>query len=113
MPLVHKIGELYKNIYFLSGKIPKRDKFGIYSKVENICLEIFCLSISASFSAKSKKTEILSDARVRIELLKRLIRIMQELNLIEQRKYLELELDLQEISKMANGWIKYLQENPV
>lgn len=38
---------------------------------------------------------------------------MQELGIIEQKKYLELELDLQEISKMANGWIKYLQENPV
>ena len=44
----------------------------------------------------------------KIELLKRLIRIAGELNIIQNNKYLELESDLQEISKMTNGWIKYL-----
>lgn len=32
-----------------------------------------------------------------------------ELSLIKNEKYLELESDLQEISKMTNGWIKYLK----
>lgn len=93
--------------------MPKRDKFGIYSKVENICLDVFCFSVSATFMEKCKKATILSEARIKTELLKRLLRMLWELDIIEQKKYLELELDLQEISKMTNGWIKYLQENPV
>jgi len=58
---------------------------------------------------KNNKLPILNSARIKIEVLKRLIRIIQELNIIEKKKYIELELDLQEISKMVTGWIKYLK----
>ena len=34
---------------------------------------------------------------------------MDELKIIHNEKYIELEADLQEISKMTNGWIKYLE----
>lgn len=34
---------------------------------------------------------------------------MHELKIIEDRPYIVLEAQLQEISKMATGWIKYLQ----
>ena len=33
---------------------------------------------------------------------------MPELNIVQKNKYVELELDLQAISKMTNGWIRYL-----
>ena len=32
--------------------------------------------------------------------------------IIDEKKYLTLETDLREISKMANGWIKYIAQNP-
>jgi len=93
----------------LSPKIPKKDRFGIYLKIENVCLEIVSLTISAAFESKNNKLPILNSTRIRIELLKRLIRIIRELNIIENKKYIDLELDLQEISKMTAGWIKYLK----
>jgi len=68
------------------------------------------LIITASFEIKTNKFSLLNSARIKIEILKRLIRIASELNIIENKKYLDLELDLQEISKMTNGWIKYLKE---
>jgi len=106
---VHKICEFYKKIYSISSKIPKRDRFGIYLKIENICLEIIDLVITASLEIKSNKLPILNSSRIKIEVLKRLIRIVYELNIVENKKYINLELDLQEISKMTNGWIKYLK----
>ena len=80
--------------------------------MENIILEIFDLSISASFELKSNKLALLNSSRIKIEILKRLFRIMHEIEIIEKKKYIELEFDLIEISKMTNGWIKYLKENP-
>ena len=59
--------------------------------------------------SKNNKLPILNLARIKIEVLKRLIRITQELNIIEKKKYIDLESDLQEISKMVTGWIKYLK----
>ena len=52
---------------------------------------------------------MLSSTRIKIEVLKRLIRIAHELSIIDRKKYIILESDLQEISKMTNGWIKYLK----
>jgi len=110
IPLVQKICEFYKKIYLISPKLPKKDRFGIWLKTENICLETMNLIITASFEIKTNKFSLLNSARIKIEILKRLIRIASELNIIENKKYLDLELDLQEISKMTNGWIKYLKE---
>jgi len=109
---VHKIDEFYKKVYALSIKIGKRDRFGIYLRTENIVLEILEISLSASFELKNNKLVLLNSSRIKIEVLKRLFRIMYESEVIEKKKYVELEFDLIEISKMTNGWIKYLKENP-
>ena len=110
VPLVHKICEFYKKIYLISPKISKKDRFGIYLKIESLCLEILNLLITAALEIKNNKLLILNSARIKIEVLKRLIRITYELNIIENKKYINLESNLQEISKMINGWIKYLKE---
>lgn len=86
----------------------KRDKLGIYSKIENICLKTIQLIIMASLEPKTSKLPALNNARIKIELLKNLIRISNDLSIISNNKYIELESDLQEVSKMTNGWIRYL-----
>ncbi len=86
----------------------KRDKLGIWLKIEKTCLETVQLIITASIESKLTKITTLNTARTKVELLKRLLRITSELGIIPAGKYLETESDLQEISKMTNGWIKYL-----
>ena len=108
MPLVHKITEFYKIVYLLSAKIPKKDRFGIFLKIENLCLETLTLIIAASLEIKNRKLILLKPARIKIETLKRLFRIVNDLKIMENKNYIALELSLQEISKMTNGWIKYL-----
>ena len=109
---MHKVCEFYKKIYLLSAKIPKRDRFGIFQKIEAICLEILVLSNAAALEAKQNKSIHLNSARIKTEMLKKLIRMTHELDIIDQKKYFDLELDLEEISKMANGWLKHSKENP-
>ena len=108
--IVHKISILYKNLYKLSHKISKRDKFGIFLKVESACLTSLTLAIKAALSNKTEKSRIILELRVVIELLKQLIRTMFELEIISQDKYLETEKDLREISQMSAGWLKYAQQ---
>jgi len=55
---VHKIFEFYKKIYLFSLKIPKKDRFGIYLKIENVCLEIIDLAINASLEPKLGKLKL-------------------------------------------------------
>src|SRR3990167_3525462 len=97
-PLAHKICKFYKKIYLLSKKIPKRDRFGIFLKIESVSIETMALILEAAFEIKPNKINLLNKARINIEILKRFFTISSE-----------LEIDLQEISKMINGWIKYLK----
>jgi len=71
---LHKIIGLYKQIYLLSSKLPKKDKFGIWLKIENIVLDLISLIIAAALEFKTNKLPILTSTRIKIEILKRLIR---------------------------------------
>ena len=73
-------------------------------------MDILELVLTASFEHRDHKFSPLSAVRIKIEILKRLLRAVCELKIIENKDYLELELDLQEISKMANGWLKFLNK---
>ncbi len=79
-------------------------------KIENACLETLSLAVKAAFTAKIDKAKFISQLRVVIELLKNLVRVAYELNILEQKIYLEIQIDLQEISKMGAGWLKYAQQ---
>jgi len=50
------------------------------------------------------KIPILLELRANIEILKQIIRVMNELNIINTKKYFTIESQLIEISKMAAGW---------
>ena len=67
------------------------------------------LILEAVFETKINKLPILNHVRIKIEILKRLFRILNELKIIPDKTYLSAETNLQEISKMTNGWIKYLK----
>ena len=72
--LIHRLSELYKTIYLLGRKIPKRDRFGVHARIELLCLRSCELIIAAAFEIKSNKLPLLASARINIEILKRLVR---------------------------------------
>jgi len=69
--------------------------------------------LEAIFSHKIEKIKYLEKARILIEKLKHLTRLEYEEKIITQKQYLQIELLFVECSKMINGWIKYLTQNPV
>ncbi len=87
--------------------IPKRDRFGIFHHIEERSLAITEQIIEASLKTKIEKRAPLDHARINIEVLKRLIRITNELKIIDDKTYIKLEKTVQEISRMVNGWRKY------
>ncbi len=99
-------------MYQTGNKLTKRDKLGIHTHIENITLEVMNNVISASFENKIDKLEKLKHVRTSLELLKHLIRTEYELKIINDKTYFRIEGVLIEISKMTNGWIKYITQNP-
>ncbi|MFH1473231.1 MAG: four helix bundle protein [bacterium] len=102
---------MYREIYSLSNKIPKRDKLGLHGIIEQTCIRMLSLSIESSLTKKADKWEIIRKIRIYVETLKYLIRTEFELNIIKREQYLSLEEKLQEISKEAVGWERYANKN--
>ncbi|MFH1744801.1 MAG: four helix bundle protein [bacterium] len=105
---MHKFENFFKNLYSLGRTLPKNDKLGIYNRLELTALNVYELLISAAFAPKQSKSVLLQNIRIKVEITKRIIRLMSDLKIINNRQYYNLQNDLQEISKMANGWQKYL-----
>ena len=78
----------------------------MFLRVENYTLAALECAAEAAFLPKNQKLTVLLDLRRNIEITKRLVRVAGELQIIKPAKYIELSADLQEISKMTNGWIK-------
>ena len=70
------------------------------------------LGIEASLLPKQRKALVLKKLRVKMEIMKQMIRLANELKIYSDSVYLSLQEKLQEISKMTNGWLKYLKQNP-
>lgn len=86
----------------------KYDRYGLWQTIEHESLVCYTLLIEAAFTAGAAKTAPLTQSRTKIEVLKRLIRLAHQLKIIEDKRYLELETSLIEISKQVGGWIKFV-----
>jgi len=98
----------YKGVYIMCKKLPKHDRFGIGKNIEDSCLACLNLMIEAALSSKEIKKDIIQKARIKIEVLKKLITLLEELKIIDYKKCMGLQDQLQEISKMTFGWIDSL-----
>lgn len=103
---------LYLAWYLQCRSFPKKDRFTIGQKTEDIILETLSLFTAAYHSKDTefkKHTQLyMSD---KLESVKILVRLAKDVHAIEKQSYIEYEGRLQEIGKMLGGWIKDLQNH--
>ena len=75
-------------------------------KIKNIILEILELLMEAETAKRDWKKSFLEKASIKLGLLKILTRLSNDIKILEDKKYLELEEKIMEIGKMIGGWIK-------
>lgn len=107
-----KAYDFYKHLYVNLQTIPKRDRFTWGENVENISLEILKDTARASFMHRQEKQSVLLLVSENIDLLKILLRLGWDLRIIDEKKYIARQGEVQEIGKMLGTWIKKLQEQP-
>lgn len=94
----------------MGHKLSKRDKLGIHSHSEKVCIEVLSLAVESALKSQSTKKESLELLRIKIGILQNLIRTENELGIIEEKSYFHLSGQMIEISKMANGWLNYITQ---
>ncbi len=110
-PLFQANYKLYVAWHLRCETIPKKDRFTIGQKTENLLLDMLIL-ISTAYHTNNltRKQEILRQANISLECLKIIIRLAKDIKTIEQKYYIEYQGRLQEIGKMLGGWINSLHK---
>ena len=109
IPILQKVYDFYRELYLVVEKMPKKDKYTLGEKMQKTTLDLMELLIKAGYVEKIKKSPALDQAAVKLDLLKTLVRLAQDLKAISSNKYLLLEEKLQEVGRMLGGWIKSLK----
>ncbi len=106
IPIFQKTYELYKLFYQFVVTFPKRDRYSLGQRLENSIIEFLEAIIKASQLTKIEKLPVLQNASIKLDVIKVLIRLCNDLRILDTKKYLTLQALIQEIGKMLGGWIK-------
>ena len=110
IPILKKSYDLYKEFYALRLTVPKQDRYNLWQKCEAVLIEVLQGFLYASQTPRSEKLPILEKTSVKLNFLKLCIRLMKDIKAVNQRTYILLEAELDEIGKMLGGWIKSTKE---
>jgi len=106
--IVKKLFDFYKAFYTYSALFPKKDKYTLGAKCETQIIFVLELFLEASWSSKEEKITLLKKASVKFDTLKIFVRLLKDLGILDNKKYTDLQVRLQEIGRMLGGWQKSL-----
>jgi hypothetical protein len=101
---------VYREIYQVGKKIPKADKLGIHTTLQNKVLLAFEYIVSAAFADVASKKVYLEKSRTLVEISKHLVRTEHELAIISENTYIRIAKLLVDASKMNANWLKNTEE---
>ena len=107
-PIIKNLYELYKLFYCYSTFFPKKDKHTLGAKYEIYIVATLELLLEASCVCRDKKLELIKKANTKFDTLKLFVRLLKDLDIIDSKKYFELQKRIQEIGKMLGGWQRSL-----
>src|SRR3989338_3612356 len=110
IPILKKCYDLYKTFYGYRADVSKQDSYTIWQRSENTLLDILEAILFASQSSKTEKLPVLETASVKLNLLRVLIRLTKDVKAIDNKKYITLETNVDEIGRMLGGWIRSTKE---
>jgi hypothetical protein len=87
---------------------PKVERFSLGERLQSITLELLEGLLYANQLPNNLKRTTLIPLSAKLDLLKLLVRLAFETKCIDPKKYLTLQIFLQEIGKMLGGWIRSL-----
>lgn len=109
IPIFTKLYEFYNKLTQNITSFPKTKRYTLGQKLDNVTLEMLELLFAVPFT--ENKTGALQQISIKLDLLKILLRLSKDNQAITDKRYLELQVILQEIGKMLGGWIRSTKQN--
>lgn len=106
IPIFKKTYNLYRDFYALRNNVPRQDRFTIWQRCENTILDILENIIYASQLSKAEKLPSLEKASLKLNFLRVFLRLSKEIKILDAKRYIRFEENVDEIGRMLGGWIK-------
>lgn len=84
----------------------KTSRYNIGSKIDALFLETIENLFIAAHKNREQKTPYLNKASDKLDVLKFLLQVAWEIKVLDNKKYINLSLQLNEVGKMLGGWLK-------
>jgi hypothetical protein len=110
IPILKKSYDLYKLLYDCRKHVPKQDRYAMWQHCEVMTLAVIECLLSASQTPRKDKLPILEQASLKLNLLRVFVRLAKELHIIDSKKYVCIQVDIDEMGKMLGGWIRTTKE---
>ena len=109
-PIIHKTYDFYLSWHLISKTLPKIDRYCLGTKCDNLIVDFFILLFKANRKYNYERINLLNTASDQLDLLKVIIRLLKDSSAIEEKEYLLLQIQIQEIGCQLGGWIKNPQK---
>ncbi|OHA18583.1 MAG: hypothetical protein A2664_03010 [Candidatus Taylorbacteria bacterium RIFCSPHIGHO2_01_FULL_46_22b] len=110
IPIFKKTYDLYKSFHTYRSSIPKQDRYTVWQKCEELLLEVLEGILLASQIGKAEKVPILEKTSLKLNFLRVFVRLAKDVKAIDGKRYVSIEVSLDEIGRMLGGWIRSSKE---
>ena len=110
VPILQKSYDLYKQLHSYRRLVPKQDRYTLFERADNTMLEVLSGIFTASNQPKVQKLKTLEEVSNNLNLLRLSVRLMKDIKALDNKKYLNLQSDIEEVGRMLGGWIRSLKE---
>ncbi|MEI7741200.1 MAG: four helix bundle protein [bacterium] len=107
-PVFQKCYDFYRILYQNLRQVSKQDRFTWGERCDEQALELLTLATKASFAATTKKDALLGKAIEGIDMLRIYLRLGYDLKILDRKKCLERQKELNEIGVDFGAWRKSL-----
>lgn len=109
VPILKTTVDLYEEFYAYLKAFPKKDQYMLGKHCEEHIIVFLDYVLTAVGIPKKYKHKYLTRASNKLDVLTVFIRIAWKLKVLDEKRYLSLQLKIEEIGRMLGGWIRSLQ----
>ncbi|MEK7507849.1 MAG: four helix bundle protein [Patescibacteria group bacterium] len=110
MPIIQRLVAAYKIWHEFLPHIPKTARYTLGQKIDGLLIDTIEAVFIARYLAKEKKLVYLERAGGKLDLAKFFLQILWEIKSLDNKKYITLSEQLEEIGKMLGGWIRQISK---
>lgn len=104
LPVYKAAYNLLLVIFRITKEFTREYKYTVGESLRKETIELLTLIFRAN--TRKDKVDVLQEARERIEVIRLFIRLMKDLHQISLKKFVQINTEVEEVSKQLTGWQK-------